>query len=392
MKNRALAVDRIAGELKSQIEQISDFIFEHPELGDEEYECSKYLTEVLKQYGFEVEFPYLGIQTAFRAEIGPGGGPCVAFLAEYDALPGYESGAAHACGHNWIAAGTTGAGLLLSRLKEEFRGKVIVIGTPAEESTGRKVDLCKMGAFDDIDAVFQLHLEKNNNFHSCALAMDSWEFEFQGKASHAASFPYEGINALDAVNLTFAGIGALRQQLRQDVRIHGIITKGGEAPNIIPDRCRCQFYVRAEKRKEVDAVSEKVKNCARGAALMTGAKLTIRQFENSDDDLICNSVLMDLMRRNLTELGIGPFSGEKEEAGSTDIGNVSHLLPTMYGNIGVGDGVADVHEAAFLKYVNGAQAKQKLMISVRAFALSALELFDNPKLLEQAKEEWRRSV
>ncbi|HEX3027590.1 MAG TPA: M20 family metallopeptidase [Clostridia bacterium] len=384
--------DKIAEEMKGTIEEISDYIFNHPELGDREYRSSEYLSGLLADHGFNVETPYLGLETAFRAEFGDGEGPKIAFLPEYDALPGYEGGAAHACGHNWIAASTIGAALILSKMKDAFRGKVVVIGTPAEETSGRKVDLTEKGAFDDVDAVFQLHLYQNNNFNAKALAIDSWEFEFKGKASHAAAFPYDGINALDAVNLTFAGIGALRQQLRQDVRIHGVITKGGEAPNVIPDLCSCKFYVRSEKRAGLDDVSEKVKNCARGAALMTGTKLEIRQFENSYDDLVLNSVLVELMKDQLRRAGIENFSDEIENAGSTDIGNVSYRVPTVYGNIGVGDGSVNVHEAAFLTLANGREAKQKLLIAARAFAGAALELFSRPELMKEAKEEFEHSV
>ncbi|MBP2645600.1 MAG: amidohydrolase [Firmicutes bacterium] len=305
MEDMEKQVDSVVLELKEKLEGISDYIFEHPELGDEEYLSSQYLVNILLENGFKVQYPYLGVQTAFRAELGDDDGITIAFLAEYDALPycGEEKKAAHTCGHNWIAGSTVGAALALSKIKEVFTGKVVVLGTPAEETIGRKIDLVNKGAFDDIDAVFQMHLCETTNLKAKALAMDSWGFEFKGKASHAAAYPHEGINALDAINLTFAGINALRQQLKPDVRIHGIITEGGEAPNIIPERCTCQFYVRSEKRSYLTQVSEKVKNCAKGAALMTGAKLDIKQFENSYDDLVLNSQLIELMHKNLKKAG-----------------------------------------------------------------------------------------
>lgn len=173
------------------------------------------------------------METAFRAELCRGKGAVVAFLAEYDALPGYgeEKQPAHACGHNWDAAASVGTALLLSRIGG-WQGTVVVLDAPAEETVGGKVILAKNGAFQGIDAVFEMHLNKCNSPR--ALALDSWEFSFRGRASHAASAPERGINALDAVNLTFAGINALRQQLRPNVRIHGIVTDGGSAVNIIP--------------------------------------------------------------------------------------------------------------------------------------------------------------
>jgi len=236
--------------------------------------------------------------------------------------------------------------------------------------------------------VFQMHLNESTNLQASALAMDSWRFEFLGRASHAASHPFCGINALDAVNLTFAGISALRQQLKQDVRIHGIITNGGEAANIIPDKGVCEFYVRAEKRYYLNEVSEKVKNCARGAALMTGAKLNISSFENSYDDLLVNPILCQLMFENLTKAGIDDFSDERELAGSTDIGNVSHCVPTFYGNIGVGGGTARAHEEAFLEHVNSSEAKVKLLKVAKAFAFTAYQLFTQPELLKNAKDQF----
>ncbi len=189
----------------------------------------------------------------------------IAFLAEYDALPGYgeEKRPAHACGHNWVAAASVVAALLLSRV-EGWQGTVVVLGTPAEETVGGKVILAKNGAFLGSDAAFEMHLNKCNSLRPHAIAIDSWEFSFRGKASHAAAAPERGINALDAVNLTFAGISALRQQLKPDVRIHGIVTDGGAAVNVIPESAACRFYVRSEKREYLDEASRRVIGCARG--------------------------------------------------------------------------------------------------------------------------------
>lgn len=371
---------------------VSNFIFRHPELGDNEFAGSAYLADLLGKSGFRVQYPYKGLKTAFRAEYGNPAGKKVAFLAEYDALPGYgpQKKPAHACGHNWIAATAVGAALILSRVKEPLGGCVAVIGTPAEETVGRKVDLLEAGAFDDIDAVFQMHLSKTTTLNARALAMDPWKFEFFGKASHAAACPFQGINALDAVNLTFAGVGALRQQVRPDVRIHGIIPDGGDAPNVIPNYASCKFYVRASDRAYLDEVSEKVKNCARGSALMTGARVKISRFENSFDELRMNPVLCGLMKENLAQCGIRDFSEGPELIGSTDIGNVSRRVPTFYGNIGVGDGKAGTHEEAFLNFVDSEEAHAKLLKVAEAFALSALDIFRNPGYLEKAKTEFEK--
>lgn len=293
-----LAEDNLAAE----IEEISEFVFNHAELGSEEFKSCKYLVEKLKEHGFTVTCPYLDLDTAFRAELYCGEGPKVAVLPEYDALPGYgpnKDEVAHACGHNWIAASTLGAAL--------------------------------------------------------TLAMDSIEFRFQGTASHAATYPEKGVNALDAVNLMFAGINAMRQQTRNDARVAGIITSGGAACNIIPDYAACQFYIRAKDRAYLEELTQKVINCAKGAELMTGAKLEYFNFENSYDDLVYHDGLRALMHKNLNDLGVTDFVDSDEEASeSSDIGNVSHVCPTVYCELDTGARPkVFAHHETFLKYVHG---------------------------------------
>jgi amidohydrolase len=384
---------KIEDEMAGEIEGISDFIFNHPELGGEEFESSKFLANLLSNYGFEVVYPYLNIPTAFRAEIGTQDRPAFAFLAEYDALPGMgdDGSPAHACGHNWISATSVGAGLVLGRIKEKLPGRIVVFGTPAEETLGYKVNMVEKGAFETIDAAFQLHLENNNLLNTSALAMDALEFEFTGKAAHAASFPHEGINALDAVNLTFAGINALRQHVTSDVRIHGIITKGGEAPNIVPDYCACRFYVRANRRHYLNKVSERIINCARGAAFMTGAKLTVNRFENPLDDLVINPVLRKIGEQNLRMAGFDDFKEIDEFPGSSDIGNVSHVVPTVYGYIDIGPKV-EVHEREFVKYANGPDAKIRLHKAVKGMVGTTIDVLLQPGLLEEIKKAFALSV
>ncbi|WOC31745.1 MULTISPECIES: M20 family metallopeptidase [Caproicibacterium] len=391
MKQR---IAEAAQQMKQEITGISNYLFNHPELGDTEYQSAAFLTALLRKEGFQVQAPYCGLKTAFRAEFGGTGGSRIALLAEYDALPGYgaENKPAHACGHNWIAASALGGALLLAKACPQMQGTVVVLGTPAEETIGRKIDLLRAGAFQDIDAVLQMHLGRQTNLHVSALAIDSWQFAFFGKASHAAATPYLGINALDAANLTFAGINALRQQLRPDVRVHGILSSGGEAPNIIPSYAACKFYARAKSRTALDDVSERVKNCARGAALMTGARLEISKFENSFDSLTVNRTLCGLMEQSLKECGITDFVQEPELTGSTDIGSVSSCVPVFYGHIGVGSGVAAPHEEAFLQVVNTEEAHRKLLQTAEAFALAIARLTEEPALLLQVKQEFQQGM
>lgn len=379
---------------KKDIEAVCDYIFKNPELGEREFLSSRYLIDLLKKNGFTVEETYCGLPTAFRAEFGDANGPSIAFLAEYDALPGYgpDKVPGHACGHNWIAAGTYGAALVLSKFKNNFKGKIILIGTPAEETLGGKVNMVEQNAFDDIDVVLQMHLEANNNLSCKTLAIDCIKFQFIGKAAHAAAHPDEGINALDAVQLMYSGINCLRQHITSDSRIHGIITSGGDAPNTVPDFAECKFHIRSNDRAYLNTLTQKVINCAKGAELMTGAVLKYEKYENSFDNLLNLPSLQDLMRKNLIEVGVSNFLDEKHGAsGSSDIGNVSQVCPTMYTELALDiDEICFVHDEAYLKYVNSEEAYDKLHKSVKAMTGTALELYCEPELLKVVKEDFKK--
>lgn len=371
--------------LKNEIENISEFVFEHAELGNEEYISSAYLVQKLKEYGFQVTYPYLDIPTAFRAEYKKGDGLKIAFLPEYDALPGYgetKDKNAHACGHNWIAATTLGAAIGLATLDENFNGTIVVIGTPAEETVGEKYELVDKGAFSDIDAIIQMHLGAENNINVLTLAMDSIEFNFSGVASHAAAYPEKGVNALDAVNLMFAGVNALRQHMKADARVAGIVTEGGMACNIVPDKASCRYYIRSKERTYLKELTQKIINCARGAALMTGAELEYHNFENSYDNLIYNESLRNLLKTNLEDLGVNNFVDDFEASGSSDIGNVSQVCPTVYCEIDTGAyPKVFAHHETFLNYVHGENARTTLEIASKAMAYTALQIFLDPHLL-----------
>lgn len=389
-KNKARNIEE---NLKRKFEKISTYLYEHPELGGQEVMSAKYLVEQMRSSGFKVTFPYGGEETGFRAEIGEGEGPTIGLLAEYDALPGYgmNQEAAHACGHNWISAATAGTAIVLSQIKDEFSGKIVLIGTPAEETYKAKIGMLKKGCFADIDVVLQPHLEEVTDIMAPGLAMDSLEFRFKGKAAHAASYPHEGVNALDAVQLTFAGINALRQQVKQDVRIHGIITDGGQAINIVPASAVCKFYVRAKKRNYLNDVTKRVIGCAKGAAQMTGAELEILVPEAPVDDIISIPLLREIAESNLKENGICRVYREGETTpGSSDIGNVSHVCPTLYMEFAMDleeTQFFSIHQAEALAYVNAPCAFHKLHQVINAMVGISLDLYENPNLVVQAKEQ-----
>ena len=383
LKNKAFA---LAEENIDLYNHICDEIFRHPEMGNEEYYSSKFLVTEMEKRGFRVQYPYGGLDTAFRCEIGEGS-PKIAFLAEYDALPGYgpnKDQPGHACGHNWIAACTFGAADVLAQLKEHFNGTIVYIGTPAEEGTGGKVDLVNVGCFDDIDAAFQMHLtgSEKTELNGSSLAIDSLEFTFEGKAAHAAGAPWDGINALDAAYLMINGINALRQHVKPDTRIHGIIAEGGMAPNIVPNHAVYKVFCRAADRDYLNTVTQKVINCAKGAELMTGATMSYRYYENSFDNLNCNPVLVEVMANNLTAMGYTNFNKEKKEpSGSTDLGNVSRVVPTCYVSLNVEntDG-STCHNEAFLAHVNGELAYKANLTAIKAMAASAIDVLMNEEI------------
>ena len=383
LKNKAFS---LAEENIDLYNHICDEIFRHPEMGNEEYYSSKFLVTEMEKRGFRVQYPYGGLDTAFRCEIGEGS-PKIAFLAEYDALPGYgpnKDQPGHACGHNWIAACTFGAADVLAQLKEHFNGTIVYIGTPAEEGTGGKVDLVNAGCFDDIDAAFQMHLtgSEKTELNGSSLAIDSLEFTFEGKAAHAAGAPWDGINALDAAYLMINGINALRQHVKPDTRIHGIIAEGGMAPNIVPNHAVYKVFCRAADRDYLNTVTQKVINCAKGAELMTGATMSYRYYENSFDNLNCNPVLVEVMANNLTAMGYTNFNKEKKEpSGSTDLGNVSRVVPTCYVSLNVEntDG-STCHNEAFLAHVNGELAYKANLTAIKAMAASAIDVLMNEEI------------
>ncbi|MDO5424745.1 MAG: M20 family metallopeptidase [Eubacteriales bacterium] len=382
-------------EIASLGEFVSNEIFCHPELGDQEFYSSKFLTDEMKKLGFDVTFPYCGVPTAFRCEYGDDEGPKVAFLAEYDALPGYgpdHNQNGHACGHNWIAASTFQAAAALQKIKSHFKGKIVYIGTPAEETCGRKIDIAAKGGFDDIDAAFQIHLGSYNAVECVALACTDVTFTFHGRAAHASGRPEEGINALDACNLTFMGVNALRQHVTSDVRIHGIIKEGGLACNIVPDHCVMQYFVRAADKNYLETVVEKVVNCARGAALMTGAELEWERCPNTFYDYRSIPALQEKFRENMQAQGITDFVKEDiYHSGSTDIGNVSYSCPTAYGYLGTGEvSTAETHDAEYLEVVNSPYAYKLLHIGAKAMAATALDVFCDDAFRAQLKQHKER--
>src|SRR5215470_11529312 len=293
----AEAVDQLGDELDALSRRIHD----NPELGYHEVKAAAWLTEFLDARGFKVERGIAGVETAFRATIDNGDGPTIAILCEYDALPGIG----HACGHNVIATSGAGAGAALALVKADLpRGRVQVIGTPAEEGGGGKVRLIKGGVFEHVDCAMMIHGFDRTILHQDLLGIVSVTFEYTGKAAHASVDPWVGVNALDACIQTFNAISMLRQQMRPECRIHGIITNGGAAANVIPEYAASTFLVRAPRIDTMWELHRRVVACAEGAAKAAGVGLKMSQPENVYEPLSSSWVMLDLFAANMTTTGL----------------------------------------------------------------------------------------
>jgi amidohydrolase len=388
MENRPLKekIGQAVAGLQERLAELSDWLYEHPELGGLEHLAVQRLTEELKAEGFAVETGLAGLPTAFKATFSLGApGPVVGFLAEYDALPGIG----HGCGHNIIAASCLGSAIALARVLNGTAGTVVVFGTPAEETTGGKIQMTEAGVFNGLDAVMSVHPANRTSVGGSSLASHPLEISFRGRAAHAAAAPQEGINALDALLQTFAAMKALKHHLRDDVRMPGIITQGGAAPNIVPDFAAARFSLRAADREYLELVIGKVKNCARGAALATGAEVSFNHYEPLFDALWNNPVLQEAFRVNLTELGYTvQILPPQERGGSTDVGNVSQVVPTIHPDIAIGPADLQSHTREFAAATRTAAGRRGLYDAAHAMALTAVDVFTRPELRARIKEEF----
>ena len=374
-------------EIFGDLKELNEYIYKNPELGRKEFKACEAHKNLLKKYGFEVEENYIGIPTAYLAKYSSGKkGIKIGYLAEYDALP--EIG--HGCGHNILGTTSIGAGILLKEYIDEFGGEVLIFGTPAEETFGAKVDMAEAGCFDDIDVAMISHpTGKNHEKSGTSQAMEALQFTFRGKTAHAAGDPYNGINALDGVIQFFNSVNALRQQTKDSARIHGIISNGGEAANIIPDLAVANFYVREATTKEMLKLSERVKNCAKGAALATGTSLEIENYEYTFKHLVTNEKLSSIYTKNLELQGIKdiPMS---DPTGSSDCGDVSHHCPTIHTYFPISKCELTGHSIEFAKATITEEAYKGMKEAIFALVMTGKDILSDPNLLKEIKDEFNQ--
>ncbi len=379
-------VDRLAPELRKLALDIHD----NPELGLQEYKACAWQKELLGRYGFAIEENFCDIETSYKAVYkGRKPGPKIAFLAEYDALP--ELG--HGCGHNLIAMVSVGCGIACREFADEYGAQIDVIGTPAEETAGTKVPMSAKGVFDGYDAVMMAHPAFANAESINTIAMDAYKIEFFGRPVHAAAAPHEGINALDAMINFFNLVNAMRQQTKPDARIHGIITDGGKAANVIPDYTAANFYIRANRVADVKKLAERVRNCAAGAALGTGCTYKMEYNEENFKDTCTNKALNNLAVDNIQPFLSEPIYrlGDIHAPGSSDLGDVSYEAPAIqvifkigeYPNPMGGGHTPEMAAAAGSEYgINNG------LNFVKGLVMTAIELMTKPEALAAVKEEF----
>lgn len=376
-------VDRLTDDLKS----INDDIFARPETCYQERYAVERLTGYLAANGFEIETPHAGLPTAFRATHRQGSdSPRIALLAEYDALPDIG----HACGHSMIGASSAIAAVALRRAGVDFSGSIVVVGTPAEEGGGGKVAMLKVGAFDDIDAAMMLHPSNKTRVIARMFAVNDLLISFKGKASHAAAFPEEGINALDAGVLFYNGVSMERQAMKSSMRVHGIFVDGGQAPNIIPERCSLRFYIRALKMSDFHHLKNRITDIAHGVARATKTEVSIESKGYLYEPFRPNYALGEAFKANMARLGLVEDKGfsETDEIGSSDIGNLSGALPSLHPEFAIGPSSSINHSRAFLEDLKSDRALEALTGMTKTLTLTLYDLLTDAELLSQARSEF----
>lgn len=388
-------------ELKNQISQFIDTnakiyqdislaIHAKPEVSDFEYFASQTLSEQLKKEGFEIELPAAGHRTGFASTYKSNKpGPTVVFLAEYDAL----AGLGHGCGHNVFGATSSLAGAALKSIVDQIGGEVRVYGTPGEEggqNGSAKGSFVKKGYLNDVDFALCTHpgSSPEDGLSTRNYACAPVDIEFWGKPAHAAGCPQDGINALDAQILTYAAIGVLRQQLTDRIRIHGVIVEGGTAPNVIPEYTKAKYYIRAADIDTLHELYEKVENIVKGSALQTGCTSSMKLYQNLVENMVLTPSLDAIYEKYITELGNTVKHVEDViMPGSSDVGNISQVVPTIQPHISI----TDVQIAGHSQDMVNASCSQKAMDAIvkgaKALAFTALELFENPEELVKVKED-----
>jgi len=376
----------IIDRYRDEVFELNDFMADYPEVSGKEYEAVKKIVTLLTQKGLQVEYPFAGLENSFKATINKNKEKKAAILVEYDALPDIG----HGCGHCASGSISILAGLILYELKDRIDAQIDIIGTPDEEFMGGKIILAEKGVFDQYDFAIMIHMNNNKNYvYTGFLALDGLEFQFTGKPSHAAASPWEGKNALNAVQLMFHAIDMMRQHVKPDIRIHGYIKEGGKASNIIPDFASAEVLTRGIERKYLDEITEWVKDCARAAALATRTSLEIRTICPPFKDLAPNKTAENLLREIYNDLGLEITDLENQPYASSDIGEIDYICPSFHPFISIGEPF-ELHTKEFASAMKSKKTHDAILKGGEIIARFVISVFDNTQLLDNIKEEHKR--
>jgi amidohydrolase len=380
---KAQAQHEVAARAATLVEASHD-IWEHPELNFEEHHAHDLLTGILEAEGLEVERGAYGVETAFAARAGTEG-PLIAVLCEYDALP--EIG--HACGHNVIAAAGLGAGLAAAAMADTLGGQVLILGTPAEEGGGGKVYLAERGALDGVDAAMMVHPAGLDLLSMDVIAVHQLHADYDGAAAHAAAFPHKGRNALDAAVLGYNAVAALRQHIRPDERVHGVFTHGGDKPNIVPKFAQAHWFIRSPTMRSLAELQPRVLACLEAGAAAAGCTCTIRWDDPAYSDMLDNGPIVAAYVANAAALTgrelLDPADAESAVIGSTDMGNVSYVVPSIHPMIKVAPSHVSIHTPEFATHARSPEGDQAVVDGALAMAATVTDLWLSPHLLDAAR-------
>lgn len=378
------------GKYRDEVLRYSDALADAPEVSAEEFEASRLAAGLLARHGFEVEYPFAGLPTAFRGvRKGSGDGPKVALLVEYDAL----CGLGHACGHCASGAMSLLAGVALGDMAEDWPGELHVIGTPDEEVGGGKIVMAEQGVFDDYDFAQMIHLTAvRTEIWPDFMVLSNLFMEFSGAEAHAAAAPWEGRNALNGVMLTMHAIDMMRQHVLPDVRIHGVIRDGGDAPNIVPGRASVDYYIRGIGRRQAEDVEARVAAAAKGCAMATQTEVEVSHPTATLWDLKPNASAKKLMERAFAAAGVAE-SGANETPfrGSSDAGNLSLRCPTAHPMLAVMDEPIALHTKEFAARMKSESVHEGIVKGARIIGMAALEVFASPELVRAMREDFKKS-
>lgn len=365
---------------KDTLYRLNVELAEHPEISGQEYEASAKYVNLLRSRGYQVEYPFAGFDTAFRGIYGTDQHRYkIALLTEYDALP--ELG--HACGHCLSGAISVLAGLAVRELQDELDADIHIIGTPNEECEGVKCTMVRDGVFDGYNMAMMVHLYDQNLLSPKLQAMDSYLYRFKGKAVHASTKPWDGINALNGVQLMFHAIDMLRQHVTPDVRMHGVFRNGGAAPNIVPEEASAEVFIRALDRPYLNELVKKVDDCARGAAIATQSSWEKEETAPPFDNLLVNPAGLAALQEVYEELAI-PLNGDTEAVfGSSDAGNVSFVCPTFHPCLQVADCGTPIHTRAFAEAMQGERAERALIDGAKIISYQIAKIFSDKNRIEE---------